>query len=367
MSEQLRSKLQKFYEEYWPIPYPPISPTKSELREIDRLVWYCNISGNPIPELQKYNKANIKLEYPMFTEKDLLSVEFYHKNNQNRSYRVYSCGHAFLDIHLLCAVFDAFYYNHDKSKIPKVFEDMRYLCPMCSNQDKNAGNTQSLYGVSGRYCGGTVHTKTTIPKKMLPYLKPAFTNGDVVDTKGYRGTGLKIFENGEFHNVHRYDYYPCWKLEQLQKYGYRKLLTSLIWCGDIQFDKIELEHNLYINYDGRLKCDDLSNKTDFSSCTIAMNVTRDEDNLIVTFRDKVRKLKTVNGLNVMDDNFDSAEEFWYYTTLNHPIKVKVSDYDYLVINTVEKTGYDEYGEEMYDEVMYFTDLEGNNRVNVSRI
>ena len=67
-----------------------------------------------------------------------------------------------------------------------------------------------MYQIWNQYssCCSTIVSKDTIPKIYLPYLTDIFEEGDVVDTEGYRGTGLYIFINNNFEEVELGEYYP---------------------------------------------------------------------------------------------------------------------------------------------------------------
>jgi hypothetical protein len=354
MGDYIREKLQKFYDKHWPIPRPEVQLSDSKIKAIDRVVWYCNISGNPIPELQHFNRSDVRLEYP--TDDEVLSREFYHRGDT--SYRVYECGHAFLDIHLLCAVFDACVYFSDKDRPSKAFEEMGKACPMCADNHSCAGNVKNIYGVSGRYVGGTVHVKTTIPKKMLLHIKSEYTEGDVVDTGGYRGLDLWILEDGEFKKVETEEYYPIWSMERGKKYGYRKILSGLIWDG-AQFDKIELEHGVSLTPHSGFMCD--GKEVEKSDQNLSNAIFNDEE-LTTCFNREMRTIKKVGKFYRIMTPFSSASEFIFYIGLDLPLQIKVSDYDLLTIDPTAESEYD--GKISIYTDYYFTDLDGENKLEL---
>jgi hypothetical protein len=356
MNDIVRKRLHKFHDEHWPILVPK-TLKDSKIIEFNRIVWYCNISGNPIPDLQKFNKSGIRLEYP--TGNEVLSMEFYHRGD--KTYRIYPCGHAFLDIHLLCAVFDSCVYSSNKNKAFEAFKDMDSKCPMCSNDDSCAGNTKNIYGVSGQYVGGTVHVKTTIPEDMLPHLKSVYTEGDVVDTGGYRGLDLYILENDEFKKVETEEYYPIWTLDRAKKYGYRRLLNGLLWNGEAQFDLIELDHGLIITPYDEISYQDEQIKTEKEGLK---KVIFDEDMATISFEKSMRMIRKVGKFYRIDKPFESADEFKFYLGLGLPLQIKVSGYDYLTIDPEEEYEYDK-GDIRTRQIIYFTDLNGENRLDLS--
>lgn len=326
-----KDNLRLFFKESWPLPTDR-SISKDEIAKIDRLIWYCNISGNPIPELQCFNKSNMHLTYPI--KKKCLSEQLYHEGAT--SYRVYGCGHAFLDIHVLCAIFDHSAYRSESLR-KELVSTLSKGCLICSNVRTSSEDKGNVYGVSGSYVGGTVHIKTTIPKKMLPYLKGLWDEGQVIDTDGYRGIGLYILEAGEFVKVELGEYYPIWTVNRAKKFGYRRLLRGCMWGNDPEFDKIELECDVVIyHYEG------------FFYQNKAIKVDNSD-----TFGYLLKGKDCEKGFYIIDLPLKEAREYRAYFSLPVSLKIKVSDFDYLVVDrTIDKPK------------IYFTDLNGNNKMSV---
>ena len=48
-------EFQSFINKFWPLPLSNNLLPLENIEKIKRVIWYCNISGKIIPELQKYN------------------------------------------------------------------------------------------------------------------------------------------------------------------------------------------------------------------------------------------------------------------------------------------------------------------------
>jgi hypothetical protein len=214
---------------------------------------------------------------------------------------------------------------------------------MCSDTDTHRGNAKNIYGISGKYVGGTVHVKTTIPKDMLKYIKPIYKEGDVIDCGGYRGLDLYIFENNEFNKVMTEGYYPIWGLDRCKKYGYRNLLRGLMWGEQAEFDLIELEHGINITPNGFC----------YRGKIIKIKSNHVEESYETNSKDKNLTKTKYGEFYKIDNPIKNADEFISYLNMGISLQIKVSDFDYLVVNQ-EKPDY-----------IYFVDLNMDNRIDLS--
>jgi hypothetical protein len=264
----------QFIKKYWPLPAVriPVDP-----KTFKRQVWYCNCSARLIPELQQFNEYKGTIGSTTDDDNDqrvLLSDEYYTAGYTN--YRVYPNGLAFRDINLLSMLFD-YYIESNFSPPPKTSDMERLISKLAICDPYNAAisdklavsgmpslyereNRLSMYEISGLFCTGTIVQKGIISNLYLPYITAEFKEGDVVDTEGYRGMGLKILvpttstdgkEKLQFVDVPRDEYYPQWPLHLLKKYGFRRLIKSLMWGDDEPlFEHIEIAENIILVSDG---------------------------------------------------------------------------------------------------------------------
>lgn len=361
----VKEMFKSFYDRYWPLPLFQHPLSDNEINKFNRVVWYCNNSQQPIPDLQKFNSCGEILERDY---EDIISHE-YHKNGST-AYRVYPCGHAFNDINLLCMIFDHLFMvkpteeNHQKAK--EIFNRMAEECLMCAHDDVDAGiSVKNIYGIFNGYPGActTVHIKTTIPKRYLSLLIKGgvYKEGDVVDTNGYRGLGIMICNGTEFEEVPRYEYYPKWSVDKLKKYGYRKLLSGLMWNDCAEFDSFGLENGIEV------KSEWYDDSERVAPQVVEKYIFSDGDRTAILHKGVIYLLeKDQNGFFEVKYPFESKEQYEAYVQSNIYLKAKVSDYDYLVFG--DSLPYENYkGRVKTRRTIYFTDLNGDNRLNLSSI
>jgi len=297
--------------------------------ELKRQVWYCNCSGNFIPELQRFNAYPVTLNYK---SNGLLCAEYYQKGYTK--YRVYKTGQAFLDIHIIGMLFDYFensYYS------PKPTQEDLIKCIESLAGDSPFGNVVSrldMYKKVNKFSVGTVYLRDVVPKNILRYIISECQEGDVIDTDGYRGIGLYIKDGDSFKKVNRHEYYPIWPLKFLKQRGYMHYLknTPCTYYDELLFEN-GISYNQYHSperfSDSKKGADDKLNPN--------MYIKREND-----------VVKYYNGDNwislTMDDDgfynvlypFANADQpnSLMKTDLRKEIKfrAKISDHDYLIFS-----------------------------------
>jgi len=204
--------------------------------------WYCNISGELIPELQNYNRSqevflkneechfegNINdfvdehLEYEIKSRKECLAMKYY--NNGYNSFRIFNCGHCFIDIYLLSCIFDHTKYSRTIANCKELLNKCLYNCLFGCNENTNTATKEfkvSLYEINNCYDNGTLVLRNTIPSNRFKYVVNELEIGDIIDTYGYRGKGIYIYEgNNRFLRVPNFYQYPIWPIEYLKLRGY---------------------------------------------------------------------------------------------------------------------------------------------------
>ena len=244
-------KFKKFVDKYYPLPLPENIPPKENLKNFKRKIWYCNFTGSLIPELQEYNSSPIGIKGK---ENESIAGKLYQQGYTY--YRVYPCGHSFIDIMLLSMVYDYLRTVGENFDHELYIKNLEYKCLLCQN---NRNDSKSLYYLFTSMNMGTIILRPTIPKKYLPALTDEFEKGEVVDTGGYRGLGLYIFNGEKFVKTETYEYYPIWSLEYLKLRGYRYYLTESpeTWYDELKFEN-EISH--YMGYGFAKSNTDLDDK-----------------------------------------------------------------------------------------------------------
>jgi hypothetical protein len=93
-------------------------------------------------------------------------------------------------------------------------------------------------------------------------------------------------------------------------------------------------------------------------------VVFDDDTATVSFEKSLRIIKKVGKFYRIMEPFSSAGEFVFYVELDLPLQIKVSDYDLLTIDPNEEYEYEKGDIETCARI-YFTDLNGENRVDLN--
>jgi len=270
-------KFSQFVDKYWHLASlkPKDQPTEDDLMNIKRGRWYCNFTGKPVKELQKFNAVD-NFEVTFYSEDDddcydddesddddtdhpRLSEQFYKKGYD--SYHVYKCGHCFIDIYLLSGLFD--YVNSCYSTMIDLREEGEdavhehvdkhlrsyYTECLCCQGKRTEDDRLSLYTTSTSLDIGTIIRRDcVIPKKHLGAISHEIKEGDVIDTDGYRGIGLYIYEGGQIYSkVPTGEYYPIWPIENLKSRGYLYYLTE---TPESCFDELPFENDIRAIYNG---------------------------------------------------------------------------------------------------------------------
>ena len=364
MNSELKIKYKIFLKKFYPLNQSKIKITKPDLLKLNRGIWYCNCSSFIIPELQRFNSKqnNIKKLNDNSNKNELsLSEQYYNKGYNN--YRTYLCGHAIIDIHYLSIIFDYVNSNfchmiklrqqggiHINEYVINQIANISTTCPICCNENNSRID---MYKIDNRFVTGSVILRNIIPKKYLDQIMYEFTNGSIVDTEGYRGTGLYLLDDKKWIALELDEYYPIWNYDLLKKYGYVMLLANCSTNVN-NFDKLEFFNDIYLlnnNYtinDNNTTCT-INNCDGFYSTKLdkimkeqndwkisnyiidSKYYLKKNDNLLLKFKNKVvtfikdkmddhyiipTPIKSVNLLNII---FNSGFKF----------KVQISKFDYL--------------------------------------
>ena len=323
----METKFKAFLDKIWPLPDVKDPPTAMEMIEFRRQVWFCNCSGNFIPELQRFNGYPVTLEYK---SNGLRCAEYYKKGYTR--YRVYKSGQAFLDIHIIGMLFD---YVENPNISPKPTQEELLKCIERLSGDAPFGKVadrMDMYKVVKKFSTGTVHLRDALPKDILRYIASECQDGNVIDTYGYRGLGLYIKDGDRFKKVQRHEYYPIWPLKFLKRRGYRYYLKNSP-CTD--YDELLFENGVthfpygYFGYSEA--------ETNFNKLGHSMYVKREGD--VVRYHNEGEWI----SLTMDDDGFYNVPyPFLTYdqpnalmkTELRKEIKfrARISDHDYLVFS-----------------------------------
>ena len=249
----------QFVEKYWCFSQLKGKTEASEvdLLNLERGQWYCNLTGKLIPELQKYNTVNdykVTIQYTQEDEPEeqqneddegneesesKLSEQFYKKGYN--TYHAYQCGHCYLDICVLSGLFDYINYPYSsmidlKKKGPQAvnhyvenkLKNIYNQCMICGDDAKKTEfNRLLIYNLCTDLDCGTIISRCVIPHNRLGAICHELTPGDVIDTGGYRGLSLYIYEgNKTFTKVQTEEYFPIWPIEWLKRRGYLYYLTE---------------------------------------------------------------------------------------------------------------------------------------------
>lgn len=150
-----------------------------------------------------------------------------YKNGYN-SFRVFKCGHAFLNINLISGFFD-------RLKDPKrTLETVFSQCVICTDKntwDHKENKRLSMYGLGTVFDTGTIlRPRMVMPEDFfcLGALAHELKVGDVLDVAGYRGTNLLIYEGKhQYLQVNTEEYWPIWPLQYLRLRGYLYYLNFM--------------------------------------------------------------------------------------------------------------------------------------------
>lgn len=215
--------------------YPIISDVP--IGDTQRKIWYCNVSGVFIPELN-----NEKIH----EEQDLgplsLAAHDLFNNKGYRHYNIYPCGHCVLDVYFLAVIFDKMQFPWhpewtEKNAIETI-ERTTKMCPMIDTPTRS-----NYYHVSVKLLNEQDFLNPLIiPERYLKYITHIFKEGEVVSTNGLLDTDLFILYNSEFKRVRIGEYYPIWPLKFVKIRGYRYYLNvnnggfdSLPFDNDVVF------------------------------------------------------------------------------------------------------------------------------------
>lgn len=338
--------VKKFADKYYPLKgNDAINP-----EETKRLVWYCNYTGIFIPELQE--KYGCQIDFKEEDDENLC-FELNLIKAGYTNYQVYPCSHCFLDVSLLCALYD----NINFCWSPKFSEERAKQiinnldkCPICNPVQKsvlkslNKNNYDEKlipYIVSNELITGSVILRPIFPKKYIHHLADlhVFEEGDLVDVDGYRGIGLYILDDdGKFKQVKTGEYYPGWPIKWLKKRGYRYYVDTCIY-----FDAIPFEDNIYLAPDGKFR------KTDQNKFCLVEPPTVDDGFIDDSLQEEHKQTgENSDEENEAENKEDFSSEIIDCETISYPFedvlqlnlfrkskktyKAKLNDKEYLVFS-----------------------------------
>lgn len=304
-----------------------------DLNNFPRALWYCNISGVLIPELQtKYSDLEIDLQ-DLEPEQSLASDFYQGKLTEvaYNKYRVFPCGHCILDVYYLSSLYDNMNFNWSPpftiEKVEKCIQRLLEKCPIC---DTNVYDPDKVYLVSNRLTLGTVILKSIIPLKYLKYLSSIFEPGKVIDTDGYRGIGLYLLDDDQqFKKIPIENYYPIWSLKWLKKKGYAAYVNLT------DFDALPFENGIYLTME----------RVFYNACNSKVFELNSDEELQTEENDYVSPETTCAPRNYQEKiNLQEAAEMTYpfehsrrvneYLKSGKLFKARLNEFEYLVF---EKT------------------------------
>ena len=223
------TQTKQFVEKYYPLhDNQNFDPTNC-----NRLVWYCNLSGFFIPDLNPdIDPNNLENHSDSKTIAEQLFDDGYDH------YRIYSCGHLVLDSYLILSLYDNFNCRRNScstlEKVEALLKKYETCCPCCNDIGNGYRSScdndkeKAMYKVSNGFTtGGTIHLGNIIPHKYLKFLTPLFKKGDMVDCEGHRGLGIHIFDGKQFKHLPMDEYWPIIPLEYVKLRGYTFYLSQI--------------------------------------------------------------------------------------------------------------------------------------------
>jgi len=251
----MNKKDDSFIKKYYSIVEPYKIPD-DKIMEIQRCVWYCNLSGQNMIELESYN-ANDKFVEKASNTNASSPFTDYLKNGYTK-YCVYECGHCCYLVVLLAQIYtknmrekkragekEPLIGVTSKTADPGDTEINVNVCPMCKG---NIKNRKYMYIHLDLSYDNIKNPPLYIPKKYLSSITNDFKNGDIIDCAQYRGTGLRILDGGKFRMFPDEDYYPQITKKITNEHGYYKILKGILKAlGGIEFEKIQITENVSLS------------------------------------------------------------------------------------------------------------------------
>ncbi len=315
-SSLITKEFKQFVQRYWFLTSlkSQNQPNESDLKSIKRSRWYCNLTGRSIPHLQKFNT---RTNFDVTIKEDSEDYDDHFSNEEKAcasellynggydSYHIFECGHCYIDIHVIAALFDYIESRHmpmiklkkmgEKAVDDHVNEQLNSFfskCFVCGG-NRCHDDRLSLYACSTILNTGTVFLPSRIiDKKNFGDICDELKWGDVIDSEGYRGTGLYIYEgNRSYSKVPCDEYYPNWPLEYLKTRGYLYYLTSDF---ETLFDRLPFDNKIWAYYDfendhlifkDSLESDSFTENTDqliFKDLVESESLESDEMDVLIT-------------------------------------------------------------------------------------
>jgi hypothetical protein len=160
------------------------------------------------------------------------------------SHRVFPCGHCYLDLAILRGVYDLSIFQFKGYNHPIVFTDKKVQkwvrgklislyshCMICGPRaEYNPTSRLRLYARAIQLQSQSINYKENVlivPPQCLSAILNEIQVGQVIDTEGYKGYGLWIYEgNSSFVKVPTDNDSPIWLLEYMKLRGYSYYLNE---------------------------------------------------------------------------------------------------------------------------------------------
>ena len=254
------TQAKQFVDKYYPLQDRHNCNPKASNRQ----VWYCNLSGFFIPELNPEIDPN---EIDAGTDEKTIAEQLFDEGYNH--YRIYKCGHLVLDSYLILSLYDNFNAKRKCDTVEKVeslLQKYEKVCPCCNDIGNGypsvcENEKTKMYRVSNGFStGGTIILGNVIPHEYLKFMTHLFEKGDIVDCEGYRGTGIHIFNGHQFVEVPKDEYWPIIPLEYVKLRGYTFYLSQ------VRSNMLLFEYNIaYTVNEGfcPFDCDEITLDTDY--------------------------------------------------------------------------------------------------------
>lgn len=302
--QKRRAKLTEFIKCYGALAKtvkPITALDRNRIDEFKRGRWYCNLTLFEIPELQKFNhikkdhiafarylteadekhyedeseflrtadkksskfvaavdtKVDTKVDAKVNTKVDekassttsnvtptITPIDWKEEYGKGvKTFRVFPCGHCFLDAGLLCKTFDlcaATPAVQIISQLTFLFQNCLICGPHCVYDSVNRLRMYVKAPSVNLDAVQSDSTQNIIPCQFFSAITNELKIGDVVDSSGIRGRGLWIYEgNSRFLKVPVNEEYPIWPLEYLKLRGWAFYLKTIP-----HFDELLLPNGL---------------------------------------------------------------------------------------------------------------------------
>ena len=102
--------------------------------------------------------------------------------------------------------------SKQKKELIHIFLKTLKSCPVCDRLSDEPEILKPYYRLPNN-CGTIIQCRLTLDKKVIEYDIKS-DESILIDTNGYRGTGLYVLHKNGFSSVHTDNYYPIWQLHK---------------------------------------------------------------------------------------------------------------------------------------------------------